>query len=166
MAVDSGFTTITIVDSAAKKTTTNVNSDIPTAGNYVALLAARDKYISLVEDLIEGRILTSNFGVHKNFQNGLPSSENAQRSKKFVIHMIDSTTGEPYHHTIGTAKDFDGTDLKRAGNTNEVDITTAWWTDAGENGSLGVSRVAAIEGFARSPESNHAGTVSQIFLQD
>lgn len=166
MATDNGQTTLSIKDSANKITTTNVNSEIPTAANYVALLAARDAWIGTMESLILGSIQASNMMVHKNFGNGLPAGDDAVRSKKFIFHMRDNINGEPYHFTIGTVKDFDGVDLKRAGNTNEVDITTDWWTQAAENGSLGISRIGAINAFVRSPEASHDGTLEQVFLMD
>lgn len=165
MAVDSGEFSMTINDSANKKTTTKVHTVTPSAANLADLIQSRDKFINVMESLILGVIQTANIQLHKNFLNGLPGTDDAVRSKKFIFNMRATSTGEPYHFTVGTVKDFDGTDLKRAGNSNQVDITTAWWTDPAENDTV-ISRINAIQAFAKSPESAGAGTLESVWLVD
>lgn len=166
MAVTSGEFAMTINDSANKKTTTKVHTVTPTAANLADLIQTQDKFIGTIESLIYGVIQTANINLHKNFLNGLPGNDDAIRSKKLIFYMRATATGEPYHFTVGTIKDFDGVDFKRAGDSNQVDTTTAWWTDDAENGSLGVSRIEAIEAFAKSPESAGAGTLESVWLVD
>lgn len=166
MAVDNGDFTLSIKDSAGKITTSKVHTEILTGENMDDMIAARDKFIGTLESMILGSIQSARLTLDKSFGNGYPAGDDAVRSKKFIFHMVDDVTEEPYHFTLGTVKDFDGTDLKRAGHSNEVDITTNWWTQAGSNGSLGISRIGAINAFARSPEASHDGHLVAVFLVD
>jgi hypothetical protein len=164
MAVDNGLYQISYRDSAGLPSSTKVNTEIPTGANMTDLIAARDAFVDVVESLIEGTIVSHNLTLHKVTGNNMPAGSNAQRSKKFVIYMRDNISGEPFNFTIPTAKDFDGVNLKRLSG-NQVDITTAWWTQAAQNGGV-ISRIGAINAFARSPEASHDATLEEVWLMD
>lgn len=150
-ATDNGLFTMSIRDRGNKACGFSVNTEILTGANFAAMLTARDAFIDAIEDMIDGRIITGNLISNKRFGSGKSDVVDSSRAKRLMVFMRDNVNEEPYHFTVPTYKAFDA-DFKPGSDGDYIDLTTTWIA----------TRIAAINAFARSPESAHDGTLTAI----
>lgn len=102
-----------------------------TAGNVVATLALVDALLASMQAITEGSAETSRVTYRTQEEDpGRPTSESAQRERKWLVFYHDTTTNKKYRFEIPTAlltaNLVAGTDLADLGATNIAAFVSAF----------------------------------------
>ena len=134
-------------DYSKEASTVAFYTDAVNAGSIAAIDALNSALQAAIASLTLGNVATETFvaEVVDNGQN-YPSDVNAQRERKWLLHMVDSVTGEAVTATIPTA-DLSGGHL--VANSDIADMTNADW----------VALKSAIDGNYNNPETGNSLTL-------
>lgn len=142
-----GKYTLKFWDYSKEGSTVSFYTDDITAGNLAAQTALNDALKSAIDALTVGNIAKETFLVldDDNGQN-YPSDVNAQRERKWLLHMVDSVTGAAVTATIPTA-DLGNGHLQT--NSDEANMADAEW----------VALKSAIDGNFVNPKTGNSLTL-------
>jgi len=138
---------LTYIDASNEDTTTEVNVGPITALTIVAFLAQFGDFRNATNANTLGNLGADRWtGDATKYNATIPTDENAQRERKFLVNYQDTTTFAPYRVEIGTA-DLEG---RMIAGTDFVDLTNteiATW-------------ITAFETLCKSPEGNNVNVLS------
>lgn len=138
---------LTLIDASNEPTTTEINVGPITALTIVAFLAQFGDFKDATVAITLGNLKADRWtGDATAYNAAIPTDENAQRERKFLVNYQDTTTFAPYRIEIGTA-DLEG---RMIPGTDFVDLTNteiaAW--------------ITAFETVANSPEGHAVNVLS------
>ena len=118
-------------DFSDEKSTSSMTTVQLTAGNVVATLGLLDALLGAMSAITEGNAESSRVTFRAQEENpGRPTSESAQRERKWLVFYHDDTTAKKYRMEIPTAWLTDnmvpGTDLADLAATNIAAFVTAF----------------------------------------
>ena len=118
-------------DFSDEKATANVTIEQLTAGNVVATLALVDALLGAMQAITEGNAESSRVTYRAQDEDpGRPTSESAQRERKWLVFYHDDTNAAKFRMEIPTAlltaNMVAGTDLADLGATNIAAFVTAF----------------------------------------
>lgn len=122
---------VSVRDFSNETSRTGITTVQLTSGNVVASLASLDSLLATIQAITLGNFERSRVVFREqNEDPGIPTDENAQRERKWLVVYHDTTTGKKFRMEIPTAKLTgnlaSGSDLADLGATDIAAFVTAF----------------------------------------